>query len=506
MRVLLEQNVMKISSVKYTNSGYVVHNKSTKNNENQPITFTGQKFLGISKQSLKKKGVGLMPYIAGAAFVVMSFLNAFVAEKRIDSNLNNKKKDILPESNLCESEEITRKQYKKALDLYPNLSNKYTQMLEEAASNPDDKENKANLESYEKILKIISKPESQQYYKTYFKALNSDYINDFDNILTNFRTNETNRGSANKFLALINNGRISSEELSDWTKYPHLNCDEYKEISSLSGDKKQQLDKMKEQGKVSGFEIIEYNKFPVFAFHLDFPEGIRLEDKMKYISEVFQILHGEINSTDNELTDRELSTKYNIRNRIFKRISLDKALESVYNVARYLNYDYLKYFDYTSSDILNNYQKGSDTTSLRTIIHQAIQNTDIKSQKMQDFVDIMNDVNMFSDCFGGKHAVFRFVTRIVLNNKPNADLKTETPKQLETFKELLNKRFSDRCVVFNYRYGDLNLPSFYVPVSGTEGRMKVSLNKEGKILTLYDEVSSSKKDLCEEDADLCVQT
>ena len=377
-----------------------------------------------------------------------------------------------------------RAKYIKELNKYPNLAAKYDTIIQKAATNPKDETCTQIIDGTEKILKYICGLPSR-YKKSYFEVLNNKYSSDLNQI--GIIANNLNAGnSVQEFLAELSQNNVTAQILEQWVQYPGFSIEELCMIEELSEDKKTQIHELKKDGDFK-FDIIKDEEHNNYKYILHFTNKIPLSKKLKTISHFHEALYGNIYIHKD--TGSKILREISLKQELLCLINKDKNLDSVYNILKFIAPDMLE----NCQNLKDNYssEKNSDLTSsiLRTKLEKIISNLNINNNtRMQDLEDLINDDQAFGDIIENSHAKLRFVSRFVLNKDiSNKDLYEECSKALNKLERDMEFKLNEGCIIFPYINGDDTAPSFYLNKSKLGNFIKVTLNNNGQIHTIFED-------------------
>ena len=417
----------------------------------------------------------------------------------INGNIPEKKE--LPVFDLAKikEEKPEREVYLKLTSYFPNLDSKYKQLLQTSVHEPENEKNKFVLSSLENIFKMFCSSETKlMYMKPYMDVLDKKYSNCLDGIAENLASTVENGNSPMHYLVLLHNEAISQEDIYRWAKNRNLSCDEFMMTRDLNDEQLERLNKLKETN--NHFTIkkcipLEDDKFDLqtYAFKLDFePENLSLAKMLKTAAEVHEAIYGGIylkeekDSNDNYLVE-------DIQTELVDNILKDRRMDSTYNFIKYVKPSALSEFDYTADEVKFLTKENKEYNKIKSICSHALMNLDFDNPKLKVLCDILNDDRMFGKIITNRHSRIRFMTRFVLKDNPNPlNLQADTYEKLNIlYDELRNNQ--PNCNYFCYKHSKGTAPQFYIRNSRLGSFVKVTLNNEGSIHTIYEDFNKELK-------------
>ncbi len=373
---------------------------------------------------------------------------------------------------------------------YPQLLEKYKDMLTRAAFNKNSAQDHMLLDGFEKLLETISKPDEIKYHASYFDALNNKYINDIDTISINFINNTAANGSEMEFAVLLNNERITSDELKRWLNFPKLNVSEFMQLRELDNDTIRKIENLKADNIITTFTIdkddVGNNPYK-FKYVLRYPENFSAADKLKSIKKFHEALYGEVSlNGENAEYDRN-----NILEELMTRNRKDFLLLPTYNIARYLNPAAMAKFGYKEPDIIKLTYNSKEYLELKNAIAKVLAVAD-NSPNFQELLDTINDSSLYNNLMDSRHARTRFIGRMVLTDKFNGELAKSCKKQIIFLEKVINSTRDGDTEIYVYRPQKAPAPKFYLIRSPLGKHVRVTINDKGKIHTLFEQVKVPK--------------
>ena len=161
-------------------------------------------------------------------------------------------------------------------------------------------------------------------------------------------------------------------------------------------------------------------------------------------------------------------------------------LDSVYNLVKFLNPKSLEEFDLTSDEVKMLSENSKKYRKLREALGRGIVGINLNSDRANELLSVINDNSIPKEILSNGHATIRFISRFVLKNNFNPDLKKDTTEKIETFKQELDKRFQGLVKVARYRHKKGFAPYFYLGENSLGEFVKITLNNAGEIHTLFE--------------------
>lgn len=415
-----------------------------------------------------------------AAGVLLAGALLYSASKLFEnkkSEKNNPVKNLIKENPL-------RLEYIKMLGDYPTLSEKYYEFLSNSAKNPKDIIKKNLLGIFELILEKYREPEIFEKNRNLFESLENNYTDDLENLCLNFYVNAQNGGSIDRFLQLVKLNQISSDDLKRWTQYPKFDVKDILSAKLLPERAVQYLHKQKEQGNILGFKTDKKSDEESYFYSLMFPKKKPLKEKLKTVVEMHETLYGPIALKQDE--SKGAFQRYDIENELYDRLKKDKMLDSVYNLVKFLNPKALEEFNFTSDEVKTLPENSKKYRKLREALGRGIVSINLNSDRANELLSVINDNSIPKEILANGHATIRFISRFVLKNNFNPDLKKDTTEKIETFKQELEKRFNGFVKVAKYRHKRGFAPYFYLGENSLGEFIKITLNNAGQIHTLFE--------------------
>lgn len=381
-----------------------------------------------------------------------------------------------------------RKFYLQILKDYSNLNSKYKHLLVANYKKPDNTEIRYKLKNFEIILDTLANPNEIEYHKQYFEVLNTKYIDDFDNICNACRYNIKNGGSTWKFLALLKGEKISSEQLEEWTQYPEFNCDEFMNLRDFSSEDKMRIAKFKRKSHIINFDLHQSRRFDDrYTYYINFNKKQSMQERLLTIAQMHEALYNEP-AYFGKKEIPELYEPIHVRDEIYTMLKRDIELNSIYALAKYLNFEGLEKYNYFYDDIIKLQKDSPEYNNLKNDIAKALFNFDISSEKVGQLVYLLNRKDLFEDIMDGAHAIMRFITRFVLkNNYSTKNLIKETEQKTKLLRNVLEESIDENKSITLCKIPSGTSPQFYLAKSPLGYYVSVTIGKEGKIHTLYED-------------------
>ena len=476
-----------------------------------------KKIQEINKNSEAKELFGAMTALAGAAIAEFTILvqqnnelknivNNIMADLGLSANDISSQNDQRVTTDikqnkpfdleLCTKDAPERNLYLKITSYFPALDSKYKQLLEIQQKEPDNKKNEFTLNMIESTFKYLSDDKRLMSMKPYFHALN-EHADDIDNIAVNISSTIKNNQSFMHYLILLKNGKISKEDITKWSELDNLSCDGFMLAKNILDDTQiNNLNNLKKQN--SNFRLTELKKSEyknsektVYMFKLDFLGNLSTRDKLKTISQVYEALNGEISLKESKIFSDEYILK-DLTSEMMESIVKDHRLDATYNFIKYIKPEVLKDFDFSVEKIKLLDRNSSVFKNMKSVCLQEIICLDENNPKIQNVIDVLNDKEIFKDIITSRHAKIRFISRFVLKNNPNSDLKKDTKEKMEILEDTLSQEL-EKCNYMCYLKSKRNAPQFYIKDTKLGDYVKITLNHDGSIHTIFEDFTKEQK-------------
>lgn len=428
----------------------------------------------------------------------------FITELINEFGLNNKQtEDIVNGNNIDKfpTEEIIennpeRELYLKVTSYFPNLDGKYKQMLQTQIKEPENEENNFILETIENTFKYFTDDNKLVIMKPYLNLMN-DYSENIDDIAKNISSTIKNGKSYMYYFVLLNNGKLTREDIHNWAKAPNISCDEFMMFKNMGYNTISSINSLK---KDTAFTIDDYFKLTsengksMYAFRLNFQDGTPVRKRLQTISKVHEALYGDIylkgNNTNNDLKFLQKDIQTEMMDNIIK----DRCMDSVYNFAKFIEPQTFKKIKLSSNDIKNLSKDDKDYKRIKALCNNIVLHLNDNNPRAKEFCDVMNNNDLFEDIITSRHARIRFLTRFVLkdNQKPKQGLENECKQKMEILKKALEKE-TNSCNYFCYIHPKGYAPQFYLKNIGLGVYVKITLNNNGTIHTIYEDSRKETK-------------
>ena len=414
-------------------------------------------------------------------------------DKFFDENFSSQDED-LPNFDMDKltEEKPERETYLKITSYFPNLDKQYKQMLQQHLQEPENKKNEFVLTSIENLFKLFSSSnERLMNMKPYLDVLNNQYSNCLDGIAENISSTLLNGDSIMHYLVLLHNEKLSEKDIYRWAKCSNLSCDEYMLTRILSDEAVERLSKLKETNnhfKIRNFQAMKEDRTgtPTYAYMLDFtPDNLSVAKRLKTAAQIHEAIYGEVYLKE----DKDLNDNYmveDIQNELVDNILKDRRMDATYNFVKFIKPSALREFNYTADEIKFLSKDHKDYNKIKSICSHVLMNLNYSSEKLNELCEVLSDDKIYGKVFTNRHAKIRFITRFVLKDNPNADLKKETPQKLNILFAELHQSL-DRCNYFCYTHSKGTAPQFYLKNSKLGNFIKITLNNEGSIHTIYED-------------------
>ena len=389
-----------------------------------------------------------------------------------------------------------RKTFLKITSYFPNLDKEYKKMLETMVKEPDNTKNDFTLDMIENIFDYLSQQDRLMGVKSYFQALNekADVLND---ISTNISSTLKNGNSLMYYMVLLNNGKLTNEDIKLWAKTDNLSCDEFMTFKSLGSETILNLSNIKNQynNKFKVIELNEHEKNDVknnFLYKLDFEPDVELAERFKIVKDIHEALHGKV-CFDANKDEKSEYVEHDIQRELLDNVIKDRRMDATFTFVKYINPASLKDYNLTAQDVKFLSKDDKKYKEIYKICMENVMHLDFENPRFKELCEIMKDDKMFGELLESNHSRMRFLTRFVLKNNPTPKNLRESCKQtVSTFYDEL-KDNSDKCNYFCYFHTKGTAPQFYLGKSSLGNYIKITLNSEGKIHTMYEDIRKETK-------------
>lgn len=409
------------------------------------------------------------------------------------NNQDNTEQKELDYKKLFE-ENPNRNKFLAITSYFPKLDAKYQEMLTKSLTEPDDTTNNMTLHTIESIFNLLSNDDGLKYRKSYFTALdeNSYSLND---IAINFMSTILGGDSPMYYLVLLNNGKLSKEDITKWAKYDKLKCDEFMMLKSYDENIIKNINSLKEKNnnfEITGFEESQNAKYiNTYFYKLSFPDYASIEDRFKVVTDIHKAIYGDIYVKGTK--DREHKfLKADIQTELLDSIVKDSQIDAVYNFVKYINPNVLKNIKLKSDEVKYLDKDSYLYKQIQNICMKALVNIDFESPKMKEMTDLMSNDDIFGNLITTRHARMRFITRFVLKDNFDANITEECKTKMGILTEELNQEL-DKCNYYCFSNNAGTAPQFYIKNSQLGNYIKITLNDKGTIHTIYEDFKKVQK-------------
>ena len=387
--------------------------------------------------------------------------------------------------------ELTSKQF-------PNLNQKYEDILKKVIKEPDNISNKNTLETMDLIFSILTQDRNNLKYKRgYFEALDKEYNNCLEDICKNFNSTILGGNTPMEYLTMINNCRFTEDEVKKWGDADKIGFEEFLLLRDLTPEQLVKINNVKKDSKP--FKVTSLNKMissfdperKQYAYMINFGEDNNLKDKLQIIAKFHEAIYGEIPFKEKKEYNESFLTE-DIQTELTDNVVKDKRMESVYNFMKYAVPEEVKKFRYTSEEVQLLPKEHPDFIKLKEIGRNYIMNIDFTNKKLQDLCTVLNDKEIFNDIITSRHARLRFITRFVLKNNPKTDLQKDCKQAMENLKNELNNNMN-KCIYLSSFHKGKFAPQFYLNHTTLGLSIKITLNSDGSIHTLFEDAKRTEK-------------
>ena len=485
----IEQNTIPIESKQNKSSKKEVKNTQQQETNILPkrkriVSQMGEDALIAKLQDMANRGYTLAQMSAELDGLGISSISKYMKKYNITKQ-KNKNTDVQKQNNKkagkADKYEILiqdsqRKANLDRLKAFPKLNEKYQFVLKAYAVNNNDNENKQALEGIEKVLAVLEGFPAR-FAKQYLELFETKYAEYFDKlgiIANNIPQNQ----NVQEFLSELKEMEYSEEDINQRLQYPALQFREIKIIEELPQKSKIAINEVKSQYNFK----IELKKDDIrhnYGFILHFTESNKnLSDKLKIISRFHEALYDNIYLHKD--TGNKVQRIIDIQDELQKLVKKDKNWDSVYNTVKYLVPEEFINFDYE--------QNKNDSKVMNEKLEDAIKKINIHTFEAIELENLINDNEIFDGLMSNNHAKIRFISRFVLNKDfEDEDLFTAANEAINELKEDLTEKLDNGCYVFPYEMNESNAPSFYLAKSKLGDYIRVTLNNQGEIHTIYED-------------------
>ena len=413
---------------------------------------------------------------------------------RAKDNNNDKEIDLVK----LIQEKPERELYLKITSYFPNLDKEYKQMLAKSYLEPENEANNNTIGIIENTFNLLSSDGKLNLTKNYFSSLNDNYSDCLDAVAANLSSTIINGKSPMYYLVLLNNGKLTSEDVKKWAKAKNLSCDEFMVLKKLDENQLSKLSNVKEkyQNKfiLTDFQPMkEYKNVPSFAFKLNFDEHLPLKKKLEIISGVHEAIYGPIIFAENKDYLSE-HLENDIQTEMIDNVVKDRMVDSTYTLVKYLSPKSLKRYNFSVQDIKFMDKNSKEYKEIKNICQRELVNLDKNNPKFKELCSVINDNSLYGNLFVTNHSKMRFLTRFVLKDNTNPKkLSEECALKLQNLRSELGQ-ILDSCNYFAYVHPKGLAPQFYVRDSKLGNYLKITLNASGSIHTIYEDINKELRD------------
>ena len=423
-------------------------------------------------------------------------------ENFIPENKKKADKVVLKQENSFNPDTYTkdapeRELYLKITSYFPNLDKEYKKLLESNFKNPDDKKSEHTLNMLENIFKYMSEDNRLTGLKPYLKTLD-DYSDCLQDITTNISSTLRNGNSIMYYMVLLNNGKLTKDDIKNWTEVDSLGCDEFMMLKNLDKTVIKKINLIKSNRnyfKITDFQPMLKETGPVktYAFKLNFDNNVEVIDRFQTVSEIHTAIYGVINLQEHK-DKKDSFLVEDIQNEMVDNVLKDRRIDSVYNFIKYINPKSLKHYNMTSSEVKYLSKDDKKYKAIKEICANEVLKLNADNPKLQEICNLINDDEVFGKIINTRHSRLRFITRFVLKDNiyPEPNLHEDCRKKFMTLKnELLNN--SNMCNYYCYTHPKSTAPQFYLKDSNLGNFIKITLNDVGSIHTIYEDINKELK-------------
>lgn len=418
-------------------------------------------------------------------------VNVFFSQQK---NLINKEPAPYVQYGKLLEEKSERNKYLAITSYFPNLDIAYKDLLKKTVVEPENKENLNTLNSIEDIFNVLSRDEGLKYRKSYFEAL--DKNNEcLDLIAKNFTSTLSNDETPMRYLVLLKNEKLSKSEMQKWAKYENLSCDEFMLLKNFNENIINNINLLKltnKNFKITDISETQNAKYILnYIFKLDFKDNISLEEKLKAVSDIHKAIYGDIYAkVEEKQNDKYL--KDDIKTELLDNIIKDNQIDPIFNFVKYINPNALKDIKLSSKEVKLLDKNSQIFKQIQSICLKELINLDFNSPKLVEFIELITNNDIFGNIITSRHAKVRFITRFVLKDNPNANLKKDCQEKIKILNEELNNEIN-KCNFYCFVNQKGTAPQFYI-IGGELGNyVKITLNNQGNIHTIFEDFKKYKK-------------
>lgn len=397
-----------------------------------------------------------------------------------------------------------RELYLKVTSFFPNLDSKYKQLLNTSLTEPDNKKNEQTLNILEDIFSnTLENSDKLTIMKSYIQTLD-EHSDCLDDIATNISSTLLNGNSVMYYLVLLNNGKLSKEKIKTWAEANCLSCDEFMMMRELSKDSILKINEIKKN--YPGLTITDFRdmdeKFnkKTYVFRVGFTETMPMDTKLKAISKIHDAVYGEIALKENtEDSNGEFLGK-DVQTEMVDNILKDRRMESIYNFARFIDPKAFRSINLSSTDVKFLQKEDKRYQLIKDLCSKIIFKLDFENPRFKEFCDAINNKEIFGEVLKTRHSRIRFVSRFVLKNNPEPakGLEHDCREKAELLKDAIEANI-DKCNYFCYINSKGASPQFYLKAPELGNYIKVTLNNNGTIHTIYEDAKKELKDIEEKE-------
>ena len=401
------------------------------------------------------------------------------------------------DANMIIKNKPERAVYLKITSYFPNLDKKYKQMLVKQIDNPEDKKNKSALNTFEKTLAYLSEDKERFMNSKKYLQLLDGLSDNLDDIIMNISSTRKNNQSIMYYLTLLNNGKLTEDDIKLWAKVYNLGCDDFMLVKNyLNENQLENIHNLK--SKYPNFMIKDFSNLQSesgiqdFVYKLEFSRNTSVAEKLKIVSQFHEAIYGDIRIKDSYDRYFDYLSK-DVKSEMMDNLLKDRRIDAVYNFVKYIEPDSLKGFNLTNRELKLLDKDGETYKKIRDICTHQIMNMDETNLRVQEIYDILDEDEMFGGIINSRHAKIRFITRFALKDNPKADIGNITRKKMKLLIKALNEQMNI-CNYFSYNKADKRAPQFYVREPNLGNYIKITLNNFGHIHTIFEDFYKEIKD------------
>ena len=178
----------------------------------------------------------------------------------------------------------------------------------------------------------------------------------------------------------------------------------------------------------------------------------------------------------------------------------DRRMESIYNFARFIDPKAFKNIKLSSTDVKFLQKEDNNYQLVKDICSKIIFKLDFENPRFKEFCNVINNKEISGEVLTTRHSRIRFVSRFVLknNHNPKKGLEQDCREKAKILKDALETNI-DKANCFCYINSKGSSPQFYLKAPELGKYIKVTLNNNGTIHTIYEDAKKEIKDIEEKE-------